>query len=182
MKTTRRTLLGGMAAGGVLAPYLALGQAAAQIAGMSKEEAEALSYQAHMDLMAIPGLHMHGNETIVMIMYPGFTALDLVGPHYFFASMMGAQVHLVSLGDDLSPVASDLTLAIEPTTRLADAPMHADLVFLPGGTVGTTAAMQHEGLISYLRSVDTAYMTSVCTGSLILGAAGFLKGKRATGH
>jgi putative intracellular protease/amidase len=137
-----------------------------------------------MRLMAVPGLNMHGEEQVAMLLYPGFTALDLVGPHYFFASMMGAQVHLVTNQSDLSPVPSDLGLAIQPTTTLSDCPLETTVLFTPGGTNGTLAAAGDAATLAFLRSraARARCVTSVCTGSLILGAAGLLQGKRATSH
>ncbi len=179
---SRRLLLSGLAGGAALAPFLAVARAAAQEAGMTMEEATSLSHDAHVRLMEIPGLHMHGNEKVAMLLYPGFTALDLVGPHYFFACMMGAEIHLVTPGDALAPVPSDLTLAIEPTITLADCPRDLDLVFVPGGTAGTLDAARNPDVLRFLREAQTEYMTSVCTGSVILGAAGLLRGKKATGH
>lgn len=179
---SRRALMTGLAGGMALTPFLVLAKAAAQVAGMTTEEAMALAYDGHERLMAIPGLNMHGNEKIAMILYPGFTALDLVGPHYFFACMMGAQVELVTVGETLDPVPSDLQLAIAPTTTLAEVSREQDIVFVPGGTTGTLDAAEHEGLRTYLQSEGIRYHTSVCTGSLILAAAGLLEGKRATGH
>jgi putative intracellular protease/amidase len=125
-----------------------------------------------------------GNETIAMLLYPGFTALDLVGPHYFFACLQGATVHLVTNQDTLSPVVSDLHLAITPSARLIDVPQGLDVIFVPGGSQGTLAAMEHEPTLAFLRSHAAAarLTTSVCTGSFILAAAGLLKGKRATSH
>ena len=179
---SRRLLLSGLAGGAALAPFLAVARAAAQEAGMSMEDAMRVSEEAHVRLMEVPGLHMHGNEKVAMLLYPGFTALDLVGPHYFFACMMGAEIHLVTPGDTLAPVASDLALAIEPTVTLTDCPRDLDLVFVPGGTSGTLAMAGDPSVLRFLREVETEYMTSICTGSVILGAAGLLRGKKATGH
>jgi cyclohexyl-isocyanide hydratase len=119
-----------------------------------------------------------------MVLYPGFTALDLVGPQYFFASLLGAQVLLVSAVDSLDPVASDTGLAIVPTHTLASCPMDLDLLFVPGGAAGVARALGNGPLIDFLRSrgKQARYVTSVCTGSLLLGKAGLLTGRRATSH
>lgn len=137
-----------------------------------------------MRLMETPGFNMHGNEEVVMLLYPGFTALDLVGPHYFFASMMGARISLVSNQSDLSPISSDLGLAIQPTCTIADAPSDPTVLFVPGGTTGTLAAAQDSGTLTFVkeRAARARLVTSVCTGAVILGAAGLLKGRRATSH
>ncbi|MEQ1488994.1 MAG: DJ-1/PfpI family protein [Terricaulis sp.] len=125
-----------------------------------------------------------GAEQIAMLLYPGFTALDLVGPHFFFACLAGARVHLVSTQDNMEPVVSDLMLAVQPTMRLADLSETPDVVFVPGGSAGTLAAMRHEPTLAFLRTHGRAarVKTSVCTGSFVLAAAGLLEGKRATSH
>lgn len=184
--TDRRTLLAGLGGASLLAPFLALERAAARLADPAARlaAANARAETAHEDLMAVPNLRMHGQEQVAMLMYPGFTALDLVGPHYFFGGMMGATVHLVTTEDDLKPVASDLGLAIEPTIRMADVPAQLDVIFAPGGTMGTLAAMKREDVVDFVadRGGRARYVTSVCTGSLILGQAGLLDSRRATSH
>jgi hypothetical protein len=72
------------------------------------------SQSAHDAFAGLPNFEMHGDEVVAMLLYPEFTALDLVAPHYFFACMMGATVHLVAKQKD-KPIASDLGLAIMPT-------------------------------------------------------------------
>ncbi len=127
---------------------------------------------------------MNGDEQIAMLLYPGFTALDLVGPYHFLAGMMGARVHLVSTSADLAPVPSDMGLAIAPTVTFADCPTDLTILFTPGGTDGTIAAARDPKTVAFIRDRASRadYVTSVCTGALILGAAGVLKGKRATSH
>lgn len=119
-----------------------------------------------------------------MLLYPGFTALDFVGPHFFFSGLMGAKVHLVSNQKSLAPVVSDTGLAIVPSARLDDLPAKLDVIFVPGGSAGTLAAMEHQPTLAFLRAhADTTrFKTSVCTGSFILAAAKLLNGKRATSH
>ncbi|OJH39483.1 DJ-1/PfpI family protein [Cystobacter ferrugineus] len=129
------------------------------------------------------GPKTQGEEQIAMLLYPGFTALDFVGPHHFLAGM-GAQVHLVTNQPDLRPVPSDLGLAIQPTVTMADCPTHLTVLFTPGGTSGTLAAARDRATIDFMRdrASRATYVTSVCTGSLILGVAGALRGRRATSH
>ena len=184
MSNDRRTLISGMAGAALLAPFLALEKAMAQASESAADSAEDQAVSAHLRLMAVPGMNMHGHETVAMLLYPGFTALDLVGPHYFFASMMGAKVHLVTTQDDLSPVVSDLGLAIAPTMTLRDCPEDLTVVFVPGGTAGTLAAASDQKVLTFLRdrARRARAVTSVCTGSLVLGAAGLLKGRKATAH
>lgn len=188
MTLDRRSLLFGTGAAMFAAPFLAIERAAAQLASgeispalvAARKESEA----AHIDLMKIEGIKMHSDERIAMLLYPGFTALDLVGPHFFFACMMGAKVDLVTTQNDLNPVASDLALAIAPTAKLDDVKGPLDILFVPGGTSGTAAVMADKRSIAWIKAqaVTARYIASVCTGSMILGKAGLLKGKRATSH
>lgn len=122
-------------------------------------------------------------EQIAMLVYPGFTALDLIGPYHFLA-MPGATMHLVTNQPDLRPVASDLGLAVQPTARLADCPDDLTVLFAPGGTHGTLAAARDPETLAFMkdRGERAGWIASVCTGSLILGAAGLLRGRRATSH
>jgi putative intracellular protease/amidase len=178
MDNTRRGLLGGIAAAAALAPLLTLQRAAAA------EQKRVGSEESHEAMANHPGLKMYGDEVVGMLIYPGFTALDLVGPHYFFASMMGAKVHLVTNGKDLSPVASDLGLAVAPTITMAEAPTDLTILFAGGGLQGTLDSMGDVPTIDFIadRGSRATYVTSVCTGSLLLGQAGLLKGRRATSH
>ncbi len=136
------------------------------------------------DFANLPGVKLMGDEDIGMLLYPGFTALDLVGPYHFFAGMMGARVHLASNQADLRPVKSDMGLAVEPTVTLADCPKALTILFTPGGTDGTLAAARDPATIDFLRdrASRAQFITSVCTGALLLGTAGLLQGKRATTH
>jgi putative intracellular protease/amidase len=124
----------------------------------------------------------HGNEKIAFLAYPGFTALDLVGPHYMLSGLMGAQTLIVAKTRE--PVVSDAKLALVPTITFDDCPMELDVICVPGGSTGTLAAMEDEATIRFLadRGARARYVTSVCTGSLVLGAAGLLKGYKATSH
>ena len=135
-------------------------------------------------LEKLPGLRLTGNEQIAMLLYPGLTALDFVGPYHFLAGMPGAKVHLVTNQPDLRPVPSDLGMAIQPTVTMAECPADLTVLFTPGGTSGTLAAARDGETIAFVRdrALRAKFVTSVCTGSLILGVAGILQGKRATSH
>jgi len=116
---------------------------------------------------------------IVFALYPDVTHLDFTGPHQFLARTPGARVTVASLGGrDIE--AEGLTF-----TNLADLAKieRCDVLCIPGG-FGTTAAMQDDAFMAEIRRLggQARYRTSVCTGSLILGAAGFLQGKRAATH
>lgn len=186
MDTTRRNILGlaGLAPFVTLAACMQRAEAEAYRFGSTEDEAYQAAYKAHEDLMAYPGLNMHGAEEIAMICYDGMTMLDLVGPQYFFASMMGAKVHLVSNDAELKPVMGDTGFAIVPTLSTADCPTGLDILFVPGGTMGTVRVMEDDAWIDFIadRGTRAKHVTSVCTGSLVLGQAGLLDGKRATSH
>lgn len=126
--------------------------------------------------------HEVKHEKIVLIAYPGMTALDLLGPQYMLSCMMGATVMIVAQTPE--PVLSDTTLKIVPDADFASCPRDVDLFLVPGGLAGTTAAMKDRRVIDFVAELGarSKYATSVCTGSLILGAAGLLKGYRATSH
>lgn len=115
----------------------------------------------------------------VMLLYPELTLLDLIGPHTALAPAM--DVHLVA--KTLDDVVSDTGVTIRPTTTLSDAPRDVDVLFVPGGP-GTVAMMADEEVLDFLadRGARARYVTSVCSGSLILGAAGLLEGYRAGCH
>ncbi|GGP43383.1 DJ-1/PfpI family protein [Saccharothrix coeruleofusca] len=113
-----------------------------------------------------------------MLLFDGVTFLDFIGPHTAFASA-GMAVHLVS--DTLDPVVGDTGVSVLPTTTLDDCPERLDVLFVPGGHVGPT--MRHRAKLDFLTArADTPYITSVCTGSLVLAAAGLLDGYRAATH
>jgi cyclohexyl-isocyanide hydratase len=190
MDTNRRNLTALLSLSSIvsaLPPLLASGRASAQEAAtvqpitMSEDDMMA-EHEAMMK--AIPGLNMNGSEQIAMVLYPGFTTLDFVGPYFFLGGLGGAKVHLVTTQDNLDPVVSDMGLAIVPTIKMADLPPELDVILLPGGSEGTLAMMQDRTIRTFLQSrvATTRYITSVCTGSMILAAAGLLKGRKATSH
>ncbi|WP_156754385.1 DJ-1/PfpI family protein [Actinokineospora pegani] len=116
---------------------------------------------------------------VAMLLYPGLTNLDLVGPHAVWSWAM--DVHLV--WKDLDPVETDSGMKILPTTTLANCPADVDVLFVPGGA-GTSDAIADPEVLDFLadRGSRARYVTSVCTGSLILAAAGLLRGYRAGTH
>lgn len=119
---------------------------------------------------------------ILMLVYPKFTALDLVGPHHVLSSLPGYRVRLVWKNKD--ELFSDTGIPIRPTATFKDCPDNPAVLFVPGGTSGTVAAMEDPEVRSFLasRGAKAGYVTSVCTGALVLGAAGLLKGFKATTH
>lgn len=116
---------------------------------------------------------------IIFALYPGVTHLDFTGPHQFLARLPGARVAVAWMeGGELE--ADGLTFA--GLARLPDVDA-CDILCVPGG-FGTTAAIQDQAFLNQIRRLAelSRYVTSVCTGSLILGAAGLLTGKRAACH
>lgn len=129
-----------------------------------------------------PSVHWFGDEQIAMLMYPGMTVMDLIGPQSWFGAMMGAKVHLVA--KTMAPVTSDAGVTIVPTATFDTCPRGLTVLFAPGGTDGTIAAASDPATIAFIadRGARAKYVTSVCSGSLILGAAGLLRGYKATSH
>src|SRR4029077_20251503 len=117
---------------------------------------------------------------IGMLIFPRLTQLDMTGPYEVLARLPNTKVHLVA--HTMAPVKSDRGMEIVPTVTIADCPQ-LDLVMVPGGP-GQQDLMEDAVVLDFLRrqAAGAKYVTSVCTGSLVLGAAGLLKGKRATSH
>jgi len=117
---------------------------------------------------------------IGLLLFPNLTQLDLTGPYEVFTKFPGADVHL--LWKTLDPVRAGGGMRLLPTTTFAGSPQ-LDLVCVPGGA-GMNALLNDEETLDFVRRQATGarYVTSVCTGSLVLGAAGLLKGRRATTH
>lgn len=117
---------------------------------------------------------------IGMVLFPGLTQLDLTGAYEVLARMPDTRVHLVA--STLQPVRSEWGLTILPDTTFADAPP-LDMLCVPGGWAVDTH-LDDDELLDFLRarSEHARYITSVCSGALLLGAAGLLRGYRATTH
>ena len=117
---------------------------------------------------------------IGMLIFPRMTQLDMTGPYEVLARLPDTTVELIAR--TLDPVTTDRGMKIVPTTTYATCPP-LDVVMVPGGP-GQQDLMEDEETLEFLRkhAASAKYVTSVCTGSLVLGAAGLLKGKRATSH
>jgi len=157
--------------------------AAASVAGVLPA---ALARAAEPTPHTMPEQLRMGSEQIAILVYPEFTALDALGPHYFLAGMVGATVRFVAKTRDPVPAegASLGGFQVKPHLTFADCPAELDLLLVPGGLTGTLAAIEDEATRKFLadRSARAKLTGSVCTGSLLLGAAGLLKGRRATTH
>jgi len=118
---------------------------------------------------------------IGMLIYSDMIMLDLTGPLTVF-NILQADIRLVARTKE--PVSTDLGLSVMPTDSFETSPSQFDVLFVPGGLKGTVDSMKDEKTIDFVRSVggSSRYVTSVCTGSLLLGAAGLLKGYDATSH
>jgi cyclohexyl-isocyanide hydratase len=117
---------------------------------------------------------------IGFLLFPRLTQLDLTGPYEVFSRLPGARARLV--WKTLEPVRADTGIGLLPDTTMAECPA-LDLVCVPGGP-GVGALMEDAEVLDFLRrqAAGARYVTSVCTGALVLGAAGLLRGKRATTH
>ena len=118
--------------------------------------------------------------SIAMLLFPRLTQLDLTAPFEIFWRCPSTTIDLVAATRE--PVLSEGGLPIAPTTTFGAA-TQCDLLFVPGGK-GVDAAMLDDAVLEFLRkqAAGAKWITSVCTGSLLLGAAGLLRGYRATSH
>ncbi|HSR94475.1 MAG TPA: DJ-1/PfpI family protein [Solirubrobacterales bacterium] len=117
---------------------------------------------------------------IVILLFEKLAAQDAVGPYEVFRCVPGWDVHFAGLRTGEVRSEGGLGLTVD---RNLDQTAEADLVLVPGGR-GSDALLEDEAVLSWLRAIDatTKWTTSVCTGALVLGAAGLLEGKRATSN
>ncbi len=117
---------------------------------------------------------------IGFLVFPGVQQLDLTGPHDVFASAPDTTVHLV--WKTLAPVRASSGLVLTPSVTFDECPP-LDVLCIPGGS-GVGELMEDDVTLDFVkrRAAEARFVTSVCTGSLVLGAAGLLRGKRATTH
>src|SRR5262249_20224024 len=127
-------------------------------------------------------LSMADRQTvIVFVLYPGVTQLDFTGPHEVFSSLPGADVILASTNGGAIEATGGMTFA--GVQRLVDI-QACDVLCVPGGQGSTDHALHDDILLAEIRrlAATARFVTSVCTGALVLGAAGLLRGKRAATH
>ena len=117
---------------------------------------------------------------VAFLLFPNVSQLDLTGPAQVLSRLGNAAIDLVAKTRD--PVPTDAGFALLPTATFADA-LQPDILCLPGG-FGTQDAMEDEATLAWIRqaAAGATWVTSVCTGSLLLGAAGLIAGYRATSH
>jgi cyclohexyl-isocyanide hydratase len=147
------------------------------LAALQRLQAEQAQAQAQADT-ATPA----PQATVAMLLYPELTVLDLIGPQLPLAFLPGRSTQLV--WKTRETVVSDTGVPIQPTMTFDEVPEEVEMLFIPGGVTGTVTAMQDPEVLDFVasRGAKATYVTSVCTGSLILGAAGLLDGYQATSH
>ena len=119
--------------------------------------------------------------TVGFVLFPELTQLDLTGPLQVLARL--PQSKTVVAAKSLHPVPSDCGLSLLPTHNFADCPPF-DLICVPGGVKGVIGAIGDRETVDFVRrqAAGAKYITSVCTGAFVLGAAGLLEGRRVTTH
>ena len=119
--------------------------------------------------------------SVGFVIFPELTQLDFTGPLQVLARLPGATTHIVAKSE--APVPSDCGLSLVPTCTFANCPP-LDLICVPGGVTGVIGAIGDRETVEFVRqqAVGARYVTSVCTGAFVLGAAGLLWGRRATTH
>ena len=118
---------------------------------------------------------------IGFVIFPQLTQLDFTGPLQVLARLPESATHIVAKSTD--PVPSDCGLSLLPTCAFASCPS-LDLICVPGGSVGVADVLSDRETIEFVRrqAERAKYVTSVCTGAFVLGAAGLLRGRQATTH
>ncbi len=126
-----------------------------------------------------------GTKTIAAVLYPGLTPLDVIGPLQVLAALadFGPGFEVVTVAGDTAPVATDAAVRL-CATHTFDQVARPFALLVPGGVAGTFATLVDDTVIGYVREAarTAGYVTSVCTGSLVIGMAGLLANRRATTH
>lgn len=183
MRMTRRHAGSALAA---LAAWMSRPGAAGQAPALepTKASVEVQHQQAMEKYESLTG----GDKLVIgMLVYPGMFLQDLVGPLTVFESLMHKEIHLLWKNTELvgnEPGQPAALVPVTPTTAFKDCPPTLDVLFVPGGVPGTLTMMEDPEVLAFLadQGARARYVTSVCTGSLILGAAGLLKGYRAASY
>lgn len=134
--------------------------------------------ESHLRSMMMPDPNA---PKVVMLVYPNMIALDLIGPMTVFKIM---RWNMQLVWKETAPLATDVGIPISAGTIFAEAYSDPDIFFVPGGLTGTIACMQDIAVLDFVATCGARakWVTSDCTGSLILGAAGLLKGYDATSN
>lgn len=147
-----------------------------------------VSNKAHLEAMGRHEAFMaFPKATIGMVVYPGMFLQDLVGPLSVFEALTNRDIHLLwKTRDTVTNMQKEhpTMVPVTPTMRFDECPSRLDVLFVPGGVPGTLAMMEDPEMLSFLKRMapNSRFVTSVCTGSFILGAAGLLNGYRAASH
>jgi len=162
-------------------------QATVSRAGAAEPVAAASAAHDYAQMASYATLLGGDKLTIGLVLYPGMFLQDLVGPLTVFEALMNRDIHL--LWKNLEPVGSEgpkqtALIPVTPNTTFANCPKPLDVLFVPGGVPGTMTMMEDPEMLAFLaaQGQTARFVTSVCTGSLILGAAGLLQGYKATSH
>ena len=125
----------------------------------------------------LPPMHKQTKPEVAMLLYPGVTLLDLIGPQAVLAP--SCNVHVVWKNTDL--LETDSGIVMKATSTFDEVPKNLDVLFVPGGEF---SIMRDDEVLRFLadRGSRARYVTSVCGGSIVLGAAGLLQGYEATSH
>lgn len=150
----------------------------------SASQTQSTQEKQHADTMEHHG-DLSGGEHLVigMLVYPQMYLHDFIAPLSVFESLMNREIHLI--WKNREPISGTSShIQITPTTTFENCPEHLDVLFVPGGVPGTFTMMEDNEVLSFLaeKGKNARYVTSVCTGSLILGAAGLLDGYKATSY
>ncbi|UUO06230.1 DJ-1/PfpI family protein [Blastopirellula sp. J2-11] len=158
--------------GGVVAATAVAGIAGSAVAADEKPPVQT-------SRVSFPSIQGGRRPEIAMLVYPGLTLMDMLGPHTVLS--LSCNVHLVWKNMDL--MESDTGVVLRPSMTLKDCPQDLDAIFVGGGP-GQLAVMKDPEVMKFLadRGARAKWITSVCSGSLVLGAAGLLKGYNATSH
>ncbi len=167
---------------------MAIALAAPRVRASAGEATKESADQHHLDVIQKYKHLWDGPKLeIGMLVYPGMFLQDLVGPLTMFEALMNRDIHL--LWKNRQPVGPEKPehpglIPVPPTRTFAECPENLDVLFVPGGVPGTLTMMEDKEVLEFLadRGAKAKWVTSVCTGSLILGAAGLLKGYRATSY
>ncbi|WP_162242815.1 DJ-1/PfpI family protein [Arthrobacter sp. Leaf141] len=147
----------------------------------AKRDAINRSISAHEALAALPGVRFAIDKTVLIVLHPGFELLDVAGPFHFLAAT-GATVEFVSTGPSDEPVPSGNGVTLMPTSTISDTFTAPEVLLVPGGDTGIL--LRDNQAMTELKRLgkEATYVTSVCSGSIALAAAGLLHGHRATSH
>ncbi|MEM9728856.1 MAG: DJ-1/PfpI family protein [Myxococcota bacterium] len=158
-----------------------VGSAAAIASGVTlaswSEQATAGENEIQESKLKLPPIHKGRKPKVAMLLYPGVTLLDLVGPQAVLAP--SCETHVVWKNTDL--LETDSGIVMKATSTLDECPKDLDVLFVPGGEF---SIMLDDDVLRFLadRGSRAKYVTSVCGGSIVLGAAGLLQGYEATSH